>query len=68
MGGGIALGLAAAFGVSRLLGSLLFGIPATDAVTFGGVPLVLGSMAILASYIPALRATRTNPMAALRQD
>lgn len=68
MGGGIALGLAAAFGVSRLLGSLLFGIPATDAVTFAGVPLVLGSMAILASYIPALRATRTNPMAALRQD
>ena len=68
VGIGITIGLAAAFGVSRLLGNLLFGIPATDAVTFAGVPVVLGSMALIASYLPALRATRIDPMTALRQD
>jgi putative ABC transport system permease protein len=65
---GIVVGLCAAFGVSRLLGSMLFGISATDATTFIGVPVVLGSMALLASYIPAFRATRIDPMVALRMD
>jgi putative ABC transport system permease protein len=65
---GIVVGLCAAFGVSRLLGTMLFGISATDATTFIGVPVVLGSMALLASYLPALRATRIDPMVALRMD
>jgi putative ABC transport system permease protein len=64
---GIAVGLAGAFGVSRLLGNLLFGIAATDAVTFVGVPLLLAAMAAIASYIPAFRATRIDPMLALRE-
>lgn len=65
---GIVLGLAIALGVSRLLASLLFGISSTDPVTFAVVPLVLGCMAVLASYLPALRATRIDPMTALRKD
>jgi predicted permease len=65
---GIALGLLASFGVSSMLGSLLFGVSTKDPVTFVTVPLVLGAMAVLASYIPALRATRTDPMLALRQE
>jgi predicted permease len=65
---GIVLGLGAAFGVSRLLGNMLFGISATDVPTFAVVPIVLGTMALFASYIPALRATRIDPIAALRRD
>jgi predicted permease len=65
---GIVVGLAAAMGVSRLLAGLLFGISSTDPVTFAGVPLVLGAMALLASYLPALRTTRIDPMVALRND
>jgi len=65
---GIVLGLGAAFGVSRLLGNMLFGISATDLTTFAAVPVILGTMALLASYIPAFRATRIDPMAALRRD
>jgi putative ABC transport system permease protein len=65
---GIGVGLCAAFGVSRLLGNLLFGISATDMTTFVGVPILLGSMALMASYIPAFRATRIDPMVALRTE
>ena len=65
---GIAVGLAGAFGVSRLLGHLLFGISSTDPMTFVGVPAALGTMAILASYVPALRATKVDPVIALRQE
>lgn len=65
---GVAVGLAGSFGVARLLSNLLFGISSTDPVTFVGVPVLLGSMALVASYIPALRATRIDPMRALRQD
>ena len=68
VGGGLALGLVAAFGLSRLIGSLLFGISATDPLTFITVPLVLGTMAFIASYLPALRATRIDPMSALRSE
>ncbi len=67
IGLGVVVGLAASFGVARLLTNLLFGISSTDPVTFVGVPLLLGSMAILASYVPALRATRIDPMTALRE-
>jgi len=65
---GITLGLAAAFGLSRLLANLLFGISSTDPATFASVPLILGAMAVVASYLPALRATRIDPSVALRNE
>jgi predicted permease len=68
VGAGIVLGLAAAFGVARLMGNLLFGISSTDPLTFVSVPLVLATMALIASYVPALRATRLDPMRALRSE
>jgi ABC-type antimicrobial peptide transport system permease subunit len=63
---GVAIGLAAAFILTRVMSSLLFGVSATDPITFLTISLVLVSVAVLASYIPALRATRVDPMFALR--
>ncbi|HEX6973652.1 MAG TPA: ABC transporter permease [Vicinamibacterales bacterium] len=68
IGAGVVVGLVASFGLARLLSNLLFGISSTDPLTFVAVPLVLGATAVLASYLPALRATRIDPMRALRQD
>jgi predicted permease len=65
---GIGCGLAAAAGVSSLLGNLLFGISARDPLTYVLVPLALGAMAIIASYLPARRATRVDPVVALRAE
>ena len=59
-------GLAGAFLISRLLTSLLFGVSALDPPTFVGVSAVLISIALLASYLPARRATRIDPVAVLR--
>ena len=53
---------------TRLLGGLLFEVDALDPQTFVGVPLVLGAAALLAAYLPARRASRVNPVAALRTD
>ncbi|HYA62774.1 MAG TPA: ABC transporter permease [Candidatus Sulfotelmatobacter sp.] len=65
---GLALGLLVAFALTRVLSSLLFGVSTHDPVTFGGVSLVLVSVAILACYIPARRATRVEPIIALRYE
>ena len=63
---GTVIGLVAAFAASRLLGNLVFGISASDPLTFVGVPLVLAAVALAANMIPALRATRVDPADALR--
>jgi putative ABC transport system permease protein len=65
---GLALGLVAAVSVSRLVSNLLFGVSAVDPVTFVVVPLALAAMALVASYVPAVRATRIDPAAALRAE
>jgi ABC-type antimicrobial peptide transport system permease subunit len=63
---GMAIGVALAFAASRLLGSLLYGISPTDPLTFGTVILLLGSVAAVAAWIPARRASRLDPLVALR--
>jgi putative ABC transport system permease protein len=63
---GVVIGLAAAFILTRAMSSLLFGISATDPTTFVAIPLILMSVALLASYIPAVRSMKINPVVALR--
>ena len=65
---GVAVGIFASLGLTRLLGSMLYGIRATDVVTYTGVVGLLVVAAALASYIPARRAMKVDPMVALRYE
>ena len=67
-GVGVAVGLAGALGLSRVMNSLLFGVSNTDALTFATVPALLALVAFSATVIPAWRATRVDPMVALREE
>jgi len=67
-GAGIVLGLLGAAALTRVMANLLFGISTTDTITFSAVPLILLATAIAASLIPAMRATRVNPVVALRDE
>jgi putative ABC transport system permease protein len=65
---GVAIGIIAALGVTRLISSMIFGITPYDPITFVVVAAVLVAVAFLSSYLPARRATRVDPVVALRYE
>jgi ABC-type antimicrobial peptide transport system permease subunit len=67
-GVGAVIGLGSAYGLTRLMSALLFGVSPTDPLTYGSVAVVLVGIALLASYVPARRAASVDPMEALRAE
>ena len=65
---GLVIGVALAVGMTRLLEGLLYGVSVTDPAIFVGVPLLLGGVALVSNYLPALRASRGDPLVALREE
>src|SRR5260370_27066082 len=65
---GIVIGIVASAGFSRLMAAMLFGLNPMDAASFSGVSLLLGAIALLATWLPARRATEVDPMVALRYE
>ena len=65
---GIAIGVAAAFGLTRLLAAMLYGVGPADPPTLAGVAALLAAVALLACYLPARRASRIDPVSTLRQE
>jgi ABC-type antimicrobial peptide transport system permease subunit len=65
---GVAIGVASAYGLTRVITSFLFGVTARDPVVFVSVPLVLSGVALLAVWLPASRAARVDPVVALRME
>jgi ABC-type lipoprotein release transport system permease subunit len=64
----VGIGLAGAYAVTRLMASVLFGVSATDPPTFIGVTVILALSSVIAAWLPAERATRVDPMIALRSQ
>jgi ABC-type antimicrobial peptide transport system permease subunit len=65
---GVAAGIAAAFGLTRLIASFLFGVKPWDPAVFISVPIILSAVALLAVWLPATRASRLDPVQALREE